>query len=109
MKQLKLKLKQKKGETLVEALVSLLIIVLAMGLLSSSVMASAKINDSNRKMDEEFNEDLMRAETFQVDVEHPVQNIDLIITFSDADPHERDEEGAWRVHRAPWPDPVRLV
>jgi len=43
------KLKNRKGETITEVLVSLLIAVISMSLLMSSVAAASKINDKVKK------------------------------------------------------------
>lgn len=63
MKKVIKKLKQNKGETLIESLVSMLIAVLSMGMLCTSVMASAKINAANEKADKIFAYQLNAAET----------------------------------------------
>ena len=56
------KLRQKKGETLVEALISLLIALLSMGMLTSSVIVANKLNMENRERDAEYAESLYQAE-----------------------------------------------
>ena len=48
------KLRQIQGETLIETLVSLLIAVLSVLLLSTAVLASSKINQQTREMDEKY-------------------------------------------------------
>lgn len=48
------KLTSRKGETLVEILVAILIIALAAGLFASMYMAAMSINSSARKQDEQF-------------------------------------------------------
>ncbi len=78
------KLKQTKGETLVETMVSLLICVLAISLLSTSITASIQINETNKAADEKYNNELKIAETFQ-DVEgYDPKEIQLRITFESA-------------------------
>lgn len=56
------KLRQNKGETLIEAMVSLLIALLSMGLLSTCVLAAANINADTRAADEKYNSELQTAE-----------------------------------------------
>ena len=65
MNKIKQKLKQKKGETLVEALISMMIALLSMAFLCSSVMVATNINIANRNNDEKFSEQLKKAETMQ--------------------------------------------
>lgn len=60
---MKKKLRMQKGETLIEAMVSLLIALLAMMFLTTSVMASVNINKQNREADEAFAEELKYAES----------------------------------------------
>ena len=76
------KLKKQNGETLIESLVSVLISVMAMGILASSLMASARINYQNKIADEKFAEDLKYAEGYLTDAEHMYQdNVNCTITF----------------------------
>lgn len=56
------KLRQKKGETLIETLVAMLVIVLSVALLCTCVMSAANINKQTREADEEFREELLAAE-----------------------------------------------
>ena len=58
------KLRQKRGETLIEALLSMLIAVLAMGFLSTAVGAASKMNMTNEALDEKFATDLQNAEAY---------------------------------------------
>lgn len=81
------KLKQQCGETLVEALVSLLIAVLSMGVLSSSVIAASNINQKTRELDSEYAEKLYNAEGMvEVNEQTAVLHIDFYDdTFTDAE------------------------
>ena len=63
------KLKKKNGETLIEALVSILIATLAMGLVSTATIAAANLNEKNRQADERFAEELMQAEAYLTDLQ----------------------------------------
>lgn len=56
------KLREQKGEMLMESLISLLVIVLSIGLLASCVMAATNINQKTRELDAEYNEQLQTAE-----------------------------------------------
>lgn len=56
------KLRQKKGETLVETMFSLLIAVLAIALLTSCIMAATAINHKTQKIDEKYSTQLQQAE-----------------------------------------------
>lgn len=58
------KLKKKNGETLVEALVSLLIAILALGLVATATLAAANMNQSTREVDEMFSQELEAAEIY---------------------------------------------
>ena len=56
------KLKQKKGETLVETLFSLMIAVLCIGLIYSAVLSATNINKETRALDEKYNSELNAIE-----------------------------------------------
>ena len=57
------KLKQNTGETLIETMFSLLVMVICMGILCSSVLAAVNINHETREMDETYAEELAAAES----------------------------------------------
>lgn len=78
------KLRQTKGESLVETMVSLLICVLAISLLSTSITAAMQINQKNKEADQKYNEELKIAETF-LDVEgYSKKEIQLRVSFQSA-------------------------
>lgn len=56
------KLKQKRGETLIETLFSMLIAVLSMGILCTAVMAASNLNMQTREMDKKYSEELRAVE-----------------------------------------------
>ena len=56
------KLRQKKGETLVETLFSMLIAVLATMLLCTAFAAAMRINAEVKALDEKYQEDLLEVE-----------------------------------------------
>ena len=56
------KLKQKKGETLVEVLVSLMIALISMSILTLSVITAARLNIETRRLDKAYSEELQIAE-----------------------------------------------
>lgn len=56
------KLKQQKGETLVETLAALLIATLSVMMLTSAITAGARINLKNREADQKITDDLKAAE-----------------------------------------------
>ena len=58
------KLKQNKGETLVESLVAVMIAVFAMALVASATISAANINKSTRESDVAYAEELEKAEIF---------------------------------------------
>lgn len=58
------KLRQNKGETLVESLVAVMIAVMAMALVASAALSAARINKSTRESDIAFAEELEKAEIF---------------------------------------------
>ena len=63
------KLKQQKGETLIEALVSLLIAVMSMAILSSAVLMASNMNKANKDRDKEYAQQLYDAEGLAVPME----------------------------------------
>lgn len=73
------KLRQNKGETLVETLFSLMIAVLSIGLIATAVMAATNINSKVEEMDETYKQQLQAAECYQST--HRTEN--LCITFRD--------------------------
>lgn len=56
------KLKSQKAETLIEAMLSLLIVMLSMGLLTTCVMAATNMNRATRALDERHSAELRIAE-----------------------------------------------
>ncbi len=72
------KLKQQCGETLIEALISLLIAVISMGVLSSAVVASSRLNAAKREKDNEYKQQMEIAEGMSDDA---VDSAKLHITF----------------------------
>lgn len=80
------KLKKNNGETLIEALVALLIAVVSMSLVASASLAVAKLNEKNRKADKEFAEELEQAELYLSD---EVLNKTITIEFTKGDPVEK--------------------
>ena len=78
------KLREQKGEMLMESLVSLLVIVLSIGLLASCVMAATNINKQTRQMDEMYNAQLQAAEGRLAELEG-VLNPQVTITFHSDD------------------------
>ena len=79
---MKKKLRQQKAETLIEALVSLLIAMLSIGLLCSAMVASANINRMTDEADKKFDEELKYAEMRISDEEHPIQGSTLLIEYT---------------------------
>ena len=77
------KLRQKKGETLVDTMVSLLIAVLSVVMLSTAVLTTTKINQQTREMDERFNAQLLEAEGLDNSVKK--KNVQISIRFSSLD------------------------
>ena len=77
------KLKQKRGETLIETLFSMMIVVLCIGLLSSAIMAAANINRQTRELDEKYNEELNAVEGRTEGVSKTEK--DVVISFQPAD------------------------
>jgi Tfp pilus assembly protein PilE len=74
------KLKQNKGETLVESLIAVLIAVLAMGLVATATISAANINKSTREADAAYAEELEKAEIF---VETTKETKKLRVKFND--------------------------
>lgn len=56
------KLKQIKGETLIEVLISLMVALICMGILTLSVTTAARLNLETRRFDEAYSDDLQKAE-----------------------------------------------
>ena len=59
------KLRQNKGETLVETMLSLMIAVLSIGLIATAVMAATNINRKVGEMDEAYKQQLQAAECYE--------------------------------------------
>ena len=74
-------LKNQKGETLVESLVSLLIATLSVMLLTSALTASARINHTNKLSDEKYIEELKNAEEYQREPTELTEEITVVIEF----------------------------
>ena len=73
------KLKQKKGETLMEALVSMLIAVLSMGILCSAALAATKMNVTTRSLDKKYSEQLFAVEGLDETIAEPGKLV--VLTF----------------------------
>lgn len=58
------KLRDSRGETLIEVMVSILIASLSVALLFGCVMASSSLGDRTRDMDEAYYDSLSAAETY---------------------------------------------
>ena len=80
------KLKKSNGETLVEALVSLLIAICSMALVASASLAAANLNENNRTADKEFADELEEAELYLTD---EVLTKTMRIEFTSGDPIEK--------------------
>lgn len=86
------KLRQQSGETLIEAMVSLLIALLSMMLLTTSIMAAANINKLNREADDTFNEELKYAESRIEEEGYEAESKELLIDFQSLDDVRVDVE-----------------
>lgn len=73
------KLKQNKGESLIEALISMLIAVLAMGLITTAALVATRMNHSNRENDQKFSKELEQVEIYMAETVEK----DMTISFSD--------------------------
>lgn len=78
------KLKKQNGETLIESLVSVLICVMAMTMLAGSMVASARINHTNREADKKYEEDLKSAEVCDTQAEASSEKVQFIIKHEDS-------------------------
>lgn len=77
------KLRQKNGETLMETLVSLLIAVLSVVIISTAVLATNKINQQTKALDEAYQSELQAVEGLEEDAYIGVES--LSITFESKD------------------------
>lgn len=75
------KLKEKKGETLVESMVAMLIALLSMVMLTSCTTAAANINAATKEMDKKFNQELIRAEGLMVEDGYEAKDIGIKLSF----------------------------
>ena len=78
------KIKNNKGETIVETLVSMLIVSLSFIMLSGGIVAAAKVNKAARELNKEFNQDVP-------DGTYSGANFSLSINgviYNDATPHK---------------------
>lgn len=71
------KLRNNKGETMVEALIALLIAVLSLGLVSSATIAAANMNKIAKETDQKFAEEIQAAEIYSATPESKVLTIDF--------------------------------
>lgn len=74
------KLKQQKGETLVETLAALLIATLSVMMLTSAITASARINAGNKEADKKLTEELQAAESYSSKISEMKQEIEFNFT-----------------------------
>ena len=81
-RKLKRKLLDKGGETLVESLVGLIIVVLAIGVLCGSIVTAAKINDRVKKMDTNFIAAIDTGNDASVTVKHEDGSSDQVTVKS---------------------------
>lgn len=75
------KLKDKKGETLIESLVAMLIALLSMVMLTSCTTAAAKMNAATKEMDEKYSKELERAEGLMAEAGYDAKDIKVKLTF----------------------------
>lgn len=74
------KIRSQKAETLIEAMLSLLIVMLSMGLLTTCVMTATNINQATRTMDEEYSLELQVAEG-HIEDGYIAKEVDVKIKF----------------------------
>lgn len=74
------KLKQQKGETLIETLVSMMIIVLTVAFLCTCVMSATNINKQTQDADKKYREELLAAESRSGT--HEMRNV--VVSFAGA-------------------------
>ena len=79
------KIKSQSGETLVEVLVSLLISTIAIGLLFTSIVTAARINQANKEADAKFYKELQIAETLISQEGYESEEIQIQIIFQTAE------------------------
>lgn len=77
------KLRQKKGETLIETMVSLLIAVLSVMMLATAVLASTNINKQTSEADQKYQSQLKEVEGLDESIKK--EEVRLSITFSSPD------------------------
>ena len=82
MKNIKAKLRSKRGETLAEILVSIAILGFSIGLMLTMVMTSIRINQNSRKSDEILMTELNAAEV--QDDENMIRTAKIRITDTDS-------------------------
>ena len=71
------KLRQKKGETLVETLFAMLISILSMGILCSAVLAATSMNDTTRKLDKKYSDQLFMIEGLDPNIATPGHGVTI--------------------------------
>lgn len=81
------KLKQQKGETLVESLVALLIATLSVMMLTAAITGSARVNKQNRDSDKSYAGDLKKVESYDSTPGNMVET-GLVFDFNDGSPIE---------------------
>lgn len=81
------KLKQKKGETLVETLVALLIATFSVMLLTAAITGSARVNKQNSDSDKSYADDLRKVESYDKTAGNMVET-GLIFDFGSGNTEE---------------------
>lgn len=79
------KLRQKKGETLIEALVSLLIVLLSVGMISTCLLTATNINMQTKEADETYNQQLQHAEGLIEEEGYEAEEVEVQIKFQSGD------------------------
>jgi len=79
------KLREKKAETLIEAMVSLLVVLLSMGMLSTTMLTATNINLQTREADEKYNNQLQHAEGLIEEEGYEVVEVEVELKFQSVD------------------------
>ena len=77
------KLRQNKGETLIETMVSLLIAVLSVMMLATAVLAATNVNKQTNEADQKYQSQLKAVEGMEESIKK--EDVNVSITFSSTD------------------------
>ena len=92
------KLRSRKGETIVETLVAILIVVLSFAMLTGAIVSAAKINKQNEDMDVAFDVSKANKENKKIRVTHYTSEVNIATTETTIEFYTTDDDNAYRYY-----------